>query len=400
MIRRSTGFLLLVGLCLLQMGTIAWCSSERDSDRRLGELRAALGSIAQKMGEITGDGKRLVVETSDGMTKSSPVLEAWPSYERLPALLRQMFGAELPLSYLLWHAGLTPEDQFLVDDKASLQRAIKSSPEARLPLLLSVGRSPAYNCPLAFRGLVADGWREHHKEIREFIALFQSKPSLSAEIHRRPSTLFDHVKVEKDWCHSVTKLGGKGDGSKQICNLEDIRGPCVIYSFGGSTNAHFEIDARRLLPQCEVHTFDPTPGIIEKMSPVTSMHGIQYHAVGVGSHRWTARMGTTPVEIDSVLSIMRQLNHSFVDIFKIDVEGAEYDSLNPLLFNDCALLPPIGQIQIEVHSWIDRQFDQLTFFLPALERCGFRPFFSEASGQHEFAFFNPCFEAWKAQTVL
>ncbi len=80
------------------------------------------------------------------------------------------------------------------------------------------------------------------------------------------------------------------------------------------------------------------------------------------------------------------LGHEFIDVLKIDIEGAEFDTLTAFLaankphspFSSTTL--PIGQLQIELHAWDD--YENFGFFHDwwvALEGAGLRPFWTEAN---------------------
>jgi hypothetical protein len=76
--------------------------------------------------------------------------------------------------------------------------------------------------------------------------------------------------------------------------------------------------------------------------------------------------------------------HTFIDVLKIDIEGAEFDTLTTFLaankprnrLSNTKL--PIGQLQLELHAWDD--YANFAFFhgwWTALEAAGLRPFWTE-----------------------
>ena len=76
--------------------------------------------------------------------------------------------------------------------------------------------------------------------------------------------------------------------------------------------------------------------------------------------------------------------HTFVDVLKVDVEGAEFNTLTTFLkgpwptnaFGETVL--PIGQMQLELHAWDD--YANFAFFHDwwvSLEAAGLRPFWTE-----------------------
>jgi Methyltransferase FkbM domain len=78
------------------------------------------------------------------------------------------------------------------------------------------------------------------------------------------------------------------------------------------------------------------------------------------------------------------LGHTFIDVLKIDVEGAEFNTLTTFLkghwqtnaFGDVVL--PIGQLQLELHAWDDyANFGFFHDWWVSLEAAGLRPFWTE-----------------------
>ena len=73
-------------------------------------------------------------------------------------------------------------------------------------------------------------------------------------------------------------------------------------------------------------------------------------------------------------------------MLKIDIEGAEFDTLTAFLgahkpsspFSSTTL--PIGQLQLELHAWDDYgKFDFFHDWWTSLEVAGLRPFWTEAN---------------------
>jgi|SRR5712671_4500038 len=75
--------------------------------------------------------------------------------------------------------------------------------------------------------------------------------------------------------------------------------------------------------------------------------------------------------------------HTFIDVLKIDIEGAEFDTLTAFL---AANNPkgsgkprlPVGQMQLELHAWDGyAEFGFFHDWWAALENAGLRPFWTE-----------------------
>lgn len=83
----------------------------------------------------------------------------------------------------------------------------------------------------------------------------------------------------------------------------------------------------------------------------------------------------------SLRTLMSMNNHTFIDIFKIDIEGAEYDALMGFIASlelSGKDTLPFGQMQIEIHVWNERKnFRYFMQWWELLERFGLRPFWFE-----------------------
>lgn len=185
-------------------------------------------------------------------------------------------------------------------------------------------------------------------------------------VHQQPKQQISnatagHVFWQQNWepdfaCEHEERIGSPGDGGKWLCNpgrvrelydrrsnpgrvreLHDRRSPptdkCVVYSIGSDNIFDFEESMHERLPSCEIHTFDHT------VPHPTPPSFVTFHRLGLG----VVDAGT----FVSLPSIMARLNHTFIEILKIDVEGAEYEALMPLL--ETTGLAFARQILIELH---------------------------------------------------
>ena len=162
---------------------------------------------------------------------------------------------------------------------------------------------------------------------------------------------------------------------------------CVVYSFGSNGEITFEEHLLSLTENnCEVHVFDYTLNK-EKASKVRAVKGATLHEYGIGKEDQVVKTpfdnGENRVneyELKSLPSIMAALGHSWLDMLKMDVEGAEYDIL-PALFTHYTALNqriPVTQAQIEYHHWPSQPIiTQLVDTLKMMEAGGFRAFSTE-----------------------
>ncbi|CAF1389696.1 unnamed protein product [Rotaria sordida] len=138
-------------------------------------------------------------------------------------------------------------------------------------------------------------------------------------------------------CSHAQRIGAMGDGGKWVCDPYrlKLRPDCLVYSVGSRGDFSFEIQMKKIIPHCEIHTFDR-----RLYSCPTSM--CNFHQMIFGN-------GIEPNGSRSWLTIVQELNHTnrLIDILKIDIEGGEY-SFFPLVFNSTKNLFP-RQILVELH---------------------------------------------------
>jgi len=169
---------------------------------------------------------------------------------------------------------------------------------------------------------------------------------------------FFHYFLPHIQCPSKSRVGKCNDGSKWLCGISQLaaQGPkCVVYSFGSSGDSCFESHAAQLLPQCEIHIFDPTSRALKDKRWT-------YHSWGIGGrdkkdtrfYNWRTQKAAycSGCAMKTLSETMRELKHDYVDVLKVDVDGAEwrafeavFNDIDPKLGEDAAL--PFGQLQIE-----------------------------------------------------
>ncbi len=77
---------------------------------------------------------------------------------------------------------------------------------------------------------------------------------------------------------------------------------------------------------------------------------------------------------------MKQLGHRWVDLLKIDVEGAEYEVLPSVIkhYKSLGQQVPATQAQVEYHHWPNNPpAETLVATLKVMETTGFRAFHTE-----------------------
>ncbi|CAI5527015.1 unnamed protein product [Closterium sp. Naga37s-1] len=161
-------------------------------------------------------------------------------------------------------------------------------------------------------------------------------------------------------CPANERIGEWGDGGKWTCMLPGaIQKDPVVYSIGSFGQYSFEDSIYKLL-HVQPHTFDPflVPATAARMQNLSSLH---FHPIGLSAaselQNYTTKFPT--MQFMTLEGIMQLLNHTYVDVFKIDCEGCE-EALIPEIGeangNAAAQLSvhggtlPFGQILVEFHK--------------------------------------------------
>ncbi|CAI5970831.1 unnamed protein product [Closterium sp. NIES-64] len=161
-------------------------------------------------------------------------------------------------------------------------------------------------------------------------------------------------------CPVNERIGKWGDGGKWTCLLPGaIQTDPVVYSIGSFGQYDFE-DAIYKILHVQPHTFDPFlhPSTAAHMQTVPSLI---FHPIGLSANSSIEynRQKFSGAEFMTLGGIMQLLNHTYVDIFKIDCEGceeamiAEFGEANGNVSAQLSLhggTLPFGQILIEIHQ--------------------------------------------------
>lgn len=175
----------------------------------------------------------------------------------------------------------------------------------------------------------------------------------------------------EETCMDLDRLGRWGDGGKWVCGIENLavrpvltpegKPTCVGFSYGINTDASFEVELLKAAPGCIVHGFDPTITDLPVELRPTAFQDAQnprrharatWHKMGVGHDSGgVAATGLRKFPwVESLKDSMERLGVDFIDMLKIDVEGAEYGALLDLLAATRGQKPFFGQLLIEIHA--------------------------------------------------
>ena len=107
--------------------------------------------------------------------------------------------------------------------------------------------------------------------------------------------------------------------------------------------------------QCHIHTFDPSKPPSEMTA---KRHFFTPHKWGIaatnsiGKNDRKAQATGGPPEFKTLRTIMTQLNHTVIDVLKIDVEGAEKEAIPNIVheLQTKMVVKYVHQMAIEFHS--------------------------------------------------
>ena len=159
-------------------------------------------------------------------------------------------------------------------------------------------------------------------------------------------------------CPDLVRIGYIGDGGKWICGTTWLAEKaktsqkCVIYSFGINIDSTFELEVGGL-SGCEIHAFDPTVGKMPFMRMETELSSlaeaaqqngvfgkskflenqevfkrVTFHKIALGTISGSSEDHTM---VETLYDIMHRLNHSFIDVLKVDIEGSEWPVFSDIL---------------------------------------------------------------------
>ncbi|KAG8874697.1 hypothetical protein FRB98_008300, partial [Tulasnella sp. 332] len=190
-------------------------------------------------------------------------------------------------------------------------------------------------------------------------------------------TLWDFFLPAFQCPHKVQRVGTLGDGGKWVCGLKQVakQRECVVYSVGVNGESSFEAELLQST-NCQVWGYDYS---VDRFGPEIDLKP----ELKARSHFYAYALGGTDdfgpgknPSFYTLPTLMKMNGHDFIDILKIDIEGAEFSVLTDLLKGYKGRPLPFGQLQLEVHAW-GKEFYEFVEWWEALEGAGLRPFFIE-----------------------
>ena len=156
--------------------------------------------------------------------------------------------------------------------------------------------------------------------------------------------------------YGVTPIGqddkaSVNDGHKFACGIHHIKSRPIVYSFGSNRQQDFEKSILFYRPDALVYTFEIKANNLPNEGERDP--NIVYTVVGLGPtpvvSRMRMRASVAPVKMMLVHEIMKMLNHTYVDVLKIDIEGGEHPWVKA---EPTDTFTRIGQLLLEIHNFV------------------------------------------------
>jgi len=174
---------------------------------------------------------------------------------------------------------------------------------------------------------------------------------------------FEHLKptynCSKEWY-------GNSYGGFYV-NPDLLNENSIVYSFGIGKDISFD---KKIMSahKCKVFGFDPTPKSIDYISSISKDRLFSFYPYGIStktgvekfylpinnravsasliSNSHISSKNYIEVNMKNFNDISKQFNHKYIDIIKMDIEGAEYEVLETLINSEIT----IKQILVEFHD--------------------------------------------------
>ncbi|OJD33866.1 methyltransferase domain protein [Diplodia corticola] len=177
----------------------------------------------------------------------------------------------------------------------------------------------------------------------------------------------------------MERIGSLGDGGKWICGTSQYSKvescPLIVYSFGVGTDSSFEAELINMT-NAQVYAFDYS---VERIGPQIAEKDssrVQFMKIGLGDQDALVD-GQRFLTLQSIISAF---GHQYIDILKMDIEGAEFKALDAFMETYKGKDLPVGQILIEIHLWAAPQnVRDLVKWWKKLEAFGLRPVWQESN---------------------
>jgi len=179
--------------------------------------------------------------------------------------------------------------------------------------------------------------------------------------------LAGRVLYDSLYCKDVPTKQRFGTDCQWYVDTKNLRADSIVYSFGVGTTISFE---RELISQfgCEIFLYDPSPiGVRTMQLPENHLDGIHFSPVGLsgrsGFYAFNVRRpeegsfslipsnneNCVELECRDLSTLMHENGHAYIDLLKMDIEGAEYDVIEHICDNRL----DIRQLCLEFHHFFE-----------------------------------------------
>ncbi|KAK4123073.1 hypothetical protein N657DRAFT_690743 [Parathielavia appendiculata] len=203
-------------------------------------------------------------------------------------------------------------------------------------------------------------WQQAVEDRKEMVA--QSGDRQFPDGYIYPYHVWDFARPSFFCPHDLERVGTLGDGGKVVCGMSRYEaaspGPSaatnpapelVIYSFGVNDDSSFEA-AMLERTNAQIWGYDYTVNGWAKQIPAHQASRAHFTKAGIGKDR----MKDPP--FFTVHELMEINGHDYIDIVKMDIEGAEFDAISDLVSsvrydpaNRYNGTLPFGQLLVEIH---------------------------------------------------
>ncbi|GJP71661.1 hypothetical protein CLOP_g2474 [Closterium sp. NIES-67] len=188
-------------------------------------------------------------------------------------------------------------------------------------------------------------------------------------------------------CPYEERIGEWGDGGKWVCMIASaLQKQPLVYSVGSNEQFAFEQGMAESV-RTKAFTFDPFISAAQQ-AHMRSLPFLHFHAIGVAGEESLAyyHKQNPTYDFRTLAQLMAFLNHSYVDVLKIDCEGCEvafvrdiaraYGSEPAALASNGGVLP-FGQVLMELHQITNTK--AMLALLYTFESLGYRLFHVETN---------------------
>ena len=205
-------------------------------------------------------------------------------------------------------------------------------------------------------------WEQSVKDRQQMALAFGSRTRFP-DGYIYPYNVWDFARPSFFCPHDLERVGTLGDGGKVVCGMSryerESPGPSsktnpastlIVYSFGVSTDSSFEA-ALLKRTNCEIWGYDYTVASFAKDIPGHQLPRTHFSQFGISEVTDENR----DPKFFTVQDLMRNNGHEYIDIVKMDIEGAEFGALTSLIgslpkdANGKRTALPFGQLLLELH---------------------------------------------------